>query len=212
MVSRADVIAGVRTNLANAFARSDSGLEVTTVFQRHDLSLVDGKVEWRVDVDVDNMKPGRKSIPVNVLVDGVSATNINVKAVIKRFKEVPVALRSLKRGTLVTAKDIKWKRIEMVRTIDGLIVDDENVIGLAALRTVRKGTPLRQEWFDEPLAIERGERVRVKLVQGGLVINTTAVALGKGRVGDMIQLKNPKSHVRYEARVSAPGQALIQTW
>jgi flagellar basal body P-ring formation protein FlgA len=212
VISRGEIIRDVQTSLEKVATQTNSGLKVVSIFQRHDLKVADGKVSWRIDVDPSSLKPGRRSIAVSALVNGVPEVSINVTAVIKRYLEVPVVRQSLKRGSLVRADDIKWQRIEMARKIEGLVRDEEDVIGMMAVRTVREGTPLRLKWFDEPLAIERGERVRVILVQGGLIINTTAIALGKGRIGDTIQLRNPASHVRYEAKVSAPGQARVQTW
>jgi flagellar basal body P-ring formation protein FlgA len=212
VVKRTDVADGVQQSLAKFAKQTRSGLVVTKVFQRHDLKLSDGGVEWQIDTDPESLVPGRNSIVVNVLVDGDAKKQIKVAAVIKRILDVPVVKRSLKRGSLITARDIKWKRLEMNRDIEGLLVDDQDIIGMVALRSVKAGMPLRVKWFAEPLAIDRGERVKVTLVQGGLIISTTAVALSKGRVGDVIQLRNPKSHIRYEAKVSAPGQALVQTW
>ncbi|MBF0446297.1 MAG: flagellar basal body P-ring formation protein FlgA [Magnetococcales bacterium] len=212
VVKNADIESGVLKSLNKIAKQTRTGLVVTKIFQRHDLNLADGEVVWQIDTDPKSLVPGRNTIAVNVLVNGETKTQIKVAAIIKRFLDVPVVKRTLKRGSLVTANDIKWKRLEMKRAIDGLMVDDQDVIGMVSLRSVKAGMPLRMKWFAEPLAIDRGEKVKVKLVQGGLVINTTAVALSKGRVGDVIQLRNPKSHIRYEAKVSAPGQALIQTW
>lgn len=211
-VSRADLVRDVRIDLERLLAQANPELKVTTLFQRTDLLVGEGKVSLQLDVEPEYLAAGRHPIQVRVLVNGQLEKQIKVMALLKRIVEVPVVRHSMKRGSLVTSRDIKWQRIEMVRAIEGLVKDEEDVIGKVALRSVREGIPLRSKWFDEPLAVDRGDRVNVKLIQGGLIINTTAVALGKGRVGDMIQLRNPSSHVRYEARVSAPGQARVQTW
>ncbi|MBF0446696.1 MAG: flagellar basal body P-ring formation protein FlgA [Magnetococcales bacterium] len=211
-ISRIDVVQGVQKGLEQVVAGSASGLKVSTVFYRQSLELSDGEVIWQIGSDADQLKAGRQSVPVTVLVNGVPETKISVLAVIKRFLEVPVVSRSISRGETVASEDIKWQEIEMVRPIDGLVRDEEDIIGKVAVRTIREGTALRSKWFDAPLAVERGEQVRVQLVRGGLVIRTTAIALDKGRIGDMVPLRNAKSHVRYEARVFAPGQARVQTW
>lgn len=212
VVARADVVAGVRPQLEAVLALANSNLKVTSIFHRHDLKLADGEVTWQVDVDPGSLKPGRRTVQVTALVEGIPEATTKVATVIKGYLDVPVARHNLKRGSSVIASDIEYKRIEVTRPIDGLVGDKEDVVGMMTLRAVREGVPLRMKWFDAPLAIERGESVKVKLVRGGLVINATAIALGKGRVGDTIQLRNPESHIRYEARVSAPGQARIQSW
>ncbi len=212
LVSRAQVVQGVKAPLEAMAVRSGSGLKVVTLFQRHDLNLPDGEVTWRVELDSESLKLGRQPIPVSVLVDGEAVSSISLNAVIKRFVEVPVVRRTIKRGVRITADDIQWHKIELVRAIDGLVKDEMDVIGMVAVRTIREKTPLRTKWFRLPLAVDRGERVRVRVAQKGLVINTVGIALEKGRVGDLIELRNPQSHVRYEARISAPGQALVQTW
>jgi flagella basal body P-ring formation protein FlgA len=212
VVSRVDVMSGVRASLGRALAQNGSGMVVEKIFQRRDVTVADGSIVWQIDTDLDDLNPGRRSIPVTAMVNGVPGTQIKVVAVIKRYLKVPVVRRSLKRGSMVRAKDIKMKRVEMVREIDGLVVNSEDIVGTVTLRKVSKGTPLQMKWFAEQLAVERGDRVMVRLIKGGLRINTTAEALANGRIGEVIQLRNPKSHVRYEARISAPGQALVQTW
>ncbi len=212
VVEKSRVLREVKSHLAMLIATGDPTLEIDRVVMRHDMRVRDGKVDLAFNVDQDKIKPGRLTIPVKILIDGLPEADLNVVALLKRYIAVPVARQSLKRGSIVTARDVKMKRMEMSRPIDGLVADVAEVIGLAPLRTVRAGVPLRAKWFDEPLAVDRGERVRVKLINGGLVINTVGIAMSKGRIGDMVQLKNPKSQIRYEAKVMAPGQARIQNW
>lgn len=212
IISRADVARGVMVDLKRIVDLQGSGFQVGSVYQRYDLNLAEGDVLWQVEAEPGSLHVGRQNVPVNVLVDGVPASKVTVSAVIRRFVTVPVVRRLLKRGDQVTDEDIRWKSIEMTRPIDGLVQDKADVIGMVAQRSIRGDTPLRMKWFNEPLAIDQGDRVLVKLIRGGLVIRTFAIAVEKGRVGDTIQLRNPKSQIRYEAKVSGPGQARVLTW
>lgn len=212
VINRLEIANAVKSEISAILAHSDSGLEVDGVFQRYDLTLDDGSVEWRVDLDPDTIKPGRRNVVAEAWLNGKPVKQLRVSASIKRYMELPMLKRSMKKGEFLSADDIRWKRIEVNRPMDGLVVDDADIIGQVAQRNLRENLPIRSKWFAEPLAIDRGDQVMVKLVQGGLTIRAMAVALNKGRVGDMIQLRNPKSRVRYEARVSAPGQAQVHTW
>ncbi|MBF0156216.1 MAG: flagellar basal body P-ring formation protein FlgA, partial [Magnetococcales bacterium] len=114
------------------------------------------------------------------------------------------------RNQSVGADDLEWQTVEVDKPLRGTILDPKEVVGLTASRQVREGIPLGESWFERPLAVERGSLVRVLLEKGGLVITSSATSVGKGRVGDLVEVRNPRSQRRFMARVVAPGEVRVE--
>lgn len=208
-----EVNQGVRTELQHILTSSGSELRVEDVLYRYLLKLPDGVVQWVVEGGSSSLSPGRQDVAVSVMVDGKLEKAIRVPANLKLVIRVPVVLAPLQRGDTIGAQDIEWREITTVRAIPGLVQSEEDVAGMAAVRRIQEGVPLQLKWFETPMAVDRGDRVRVKVSSGkGLNIETVAVALEKGRVGDTIQLRNPDSQMRYEAKIIGPGAVQLGAW
>lgn len=53
--------------------------------------------------------------------------------------------------------------------------------------------------------VARHQPVRVRLALGTVSIETTAVAIGEGRPGEVIRVRNTATHKTYPVRVAGPG-------
>lgn len=191
---------------------SGGELRVSQVFFRDPLNLPDGRVDWAIRDGVGELKPGRQSVAVAVTVDGRPATVIQVAATLKQLAGYPVLRRAVKRGEVVSEADLRWEEKELDREIPGLVRDAGQVAGQAAAREIKPNRPLQEEWFGSPVAVKRGERLRVVMERGPLTIETVGVARSAGRVGETISLENPDSHRRFEARILEPGRAKALSW
>lgn len=211
-LSRADLSRELGGHLRAVLKASGSELRLVSLHYGKVLDLPDGALTWELEANPDTLQPGRETLMATALVDGAPATTLSVSALFIQKVRVPVARSNIRRGDVVAADDFKWQEVELTRPLPGLVRRPGTLVGKAAIRPVRAGVALRQGWFDAPMAVDRGDRVRIQVVRGGLKIDTNAVALAKGRVGDLIQVRNPKSNVRYEARVTGPGLARVQAW
>jgi flagella basal body P-ring formation protein FlgA len=59
--------------------------------------------------------------------------------------------------------------------------------------------------------ISQGEDVAVQVHFGAVEIQTRAVALQDGRLGELVKLENPTSHATFTAQVIGAQQALVNT-
>jgi flagella basal body P-ring formation protein FlgA len=59
--------------------------------------------------------------------------------------------------------------------------------------------------------ISQGEDVAVRVQSGAVEIQTRAVALQDGRLGELVKLENPTSHATFTAHVIGAQQALVNT-
>lgn len=211
-LSHADVEQALDMRLRAAFEEVGTGLQIVTVAHRSELKLPEGRVSWELGTDVAGLEPGYHTLPVTILVNGRHVARTKVSVTLKQRVQTPMLQRSLKRGEMVYREDVRMHDVVLTRPLRGRIRAIQDVVGMMANRSLRSGKVLVDRWFDLPLAVDRGDRVRIQLVRGALKIETTGVALQRGRVGDQIPVRNPQSRTQYEARITAPGEARVQAW
>lgn len=124
--------------------------------------------------------------------------------------EVPVwtAARTVDRGASVS----NALRVELmpVGTLPhDAVYADESLAGMVARMPLRAGDPVRRSSVEAPIAIERQQLVAVVARRGAVVVDTRAVALESGRVGDVIRLRNVGSESLLSAVVTGVGRAEV---
>ena len=86
---------------------------------------------------------------------------------------------------------------------------NEDIVGMAAARTLLPGVSIPLASLSPPRAIRAGSVVRMIYVDGGLTITATGSALQDGAVGQMMKLRNEDSGVEVSGRVRADGSVLV---
>lgn len=211
-ISRTEVEQVLDVRLRAALEEAGTGLRLVILVHRTDLELPEGTVSLVWNLDVAELGPGRHTLPVAVWVDGVSVRKTRVVVTLEQRVRTPVLRRSLRRGDTVVNADVRMREVVLTRAVPGRIREIRGVVGMVATRSLREDRPLVDKWFESPLAVDRGDLVRIRLVRGALKIETTGVALQRGWVGDLISVRNPQSRLHYEAQITAPGEARVQAW
>ncbi|MEO8099792.1 MAG: flagellar basal body P-ring formation chaperone FlgA [Acidobacteriota bacterium] len=88
--------------------------------------------------------------------------------------------------------------------------DLTDFVGRAPLRTLRTGSVLNHEATAEPILISNGSNLLAEFRSGRLRITVPVVALGSGRVGELISVRNPESKKIFAARVNGPGRVVVE--
>jgi flagella basal body P-ring formation protein FlgA len=81
--------------------------------------------------------------------------------------------------------------------------------GLVARRDFADGAPLLAGFFEPPKAVESGDTVTVVAGVGAAHIEAPGVALGGGRCGDVIAIRNPRSNRTFKARIASAGRVEV---
>ncbi|MBF0437080.1 MAG: flagellar basal body P-ring formation protein FlgA [Magnetococcales bacterium] len=201
----------VMEQMRHYLAGQKSELRVEGAGYRYPLMIPDGTWECVVETGSLTMSPGQHWVETALLIHGQTEKKVRVPVTLKWELRLPVARKALQRGQRVGADDLEWQVLNMVRNVPDVIRDDKEIVSLVANRRVNPGEALQRSWFERPMDVERGEQVRVLAGGSGFSIEAVAVALDQGRVGDLIQLRNPDTQIRYEARISAPGTVSVST-
>ncbi|HEY1735382.1 MAG TPA: flagellar basal body P-ring formation chaperone FlgA [Methylovirgula sp.] len=91
----------------------------------------------------------------------------------------------------------------------GVIDTRSALVGKLARQTLLAGVPIPLNAISEPNAITNGARVRVVFAQDGLEIDTYAIALQAGSVGEVISVRNPDSGSTISGVIQSDGSVRV---
>lgn len=87
-------------------------------------------------------------------------------------------------------------------------VAPDAVEGRAAVIRLRAGTILRERDLKLPVLVKRGDKVVVRAIAGGHVLELDAVAESGGTAGEIIELRYGRERKTFTARITARGEAV----
>lgn len=134
------------------------------------------------------------------------------QVIVQRYREVPVMIRPLMAGELLSEAHIDLQRVEVSRSSGMEVVDPQSVVGMVARRNLPVGTRPKLMDFEAPLMVERGQVTQIIVDNGSVRMKVSgAVALQNGREGDNILFSNPMNEQEpLRARVLRRGLALMK--
>ena len=87
--------------------------------------------------------------------------------------------------------------------------DPEQIVGLAARRTLRAGQPVSQSDFVRPTLVKNGDGVVVIFETRGLTVSGRGEAMESGALGDVVRVLNPQSKRTVIGTVAGPGRVVV---
>ncbi|MCM0604760.1 MAG: flagellar basal body P-ring formation protein FlgA [Xanthomonadaceae bacterium] len=113
--------------------------------------------------------------------DGEGITELTAKIPYRATVYAAVAMKRLKFGQNVTSEDYSMQEIDVTsglyREIRGLLITDESKLSkMQAHQTLMENQPILTSGLIASPDIQRGESVKLKIISGGLSINTMGIA------------------------------------
>jgi flagella basal body P-ring formation protein FlgA len=147
----------------------------------------------------------RVAVWVDVLIDGAFVRSVTVPLQVQAFKNVLVAKRDLPKGAAPQC-DTLSERAEDVAALDSApFPADCKLVQGNLRRAMALGTPLLKSNLQAPIAVAQGDSVSLQLVAGALTLESRAVAIADGEVGQRIAVRPSLSTDTIIAEVIAPG-------
>lgn len=116
-----------------------------------------------------------------------------VKAELRIFDHVVVAARSLGRQEILSAKDLRLERRELTPRLGQPVTRIDDVVGKQVIRGIASDEVITVAAVERPTLLKRGSPITMVFDSGPLRVETQGVAEEGGRIGDLIQVKNPAS-------------------
>ena len=165
-----------------------------------DLKLPEGVVDVKTQLPAQISYISLTPVRVIVFVNGRAFRTMSLTASVKIFDSVLVANHDLRIEVPVTAEDF---RIDEV-AIDGrneYVKDITEIVGLVPHRFIRGGAPVTKGYFQQPVAVNTGQRVNIILNWRGIHATAKGIIMTRGRIGSLVKVKNETSEKILTARV-----------
>ena len=135
-----------------------------------------------------------------IFVNGRPYRTMSFTASVKVYDTVLVANHDLRVEVPVTASDFHLAEV----AIDGrneFVKDAAEVEGLVPHRFVRAGLPVSLSYFQQPVAVNPGQRVTIVVNYHGIRATASGIVMVRGRIGSIVKVKNETSEKILSAKV-----------
>ena len=102
--------------------------------------------------------------------------------------------------------DITWESLNISQIRQSYYTLSEQIIGQEVKRNIGRGSAFINSALDAPTLIKRGESVELQSALGGIQVIANGTALGDGRLGQKIRIKNNQSERIVTGTVIASGK------
>lgn len=145
------------------------------------------------------------SLTVHTRCPGPTSWALYIPAQIAVFRPVATASRNLGRGHRISESDISLELKNTGRLRQGFVTGTDSLIDMELRRPLRSGEAFRVSALVEPMVVERGDQVRLQVNAGSISVLATGTALGSGRVGEQIRVRNDRSERVVRGRILEKG-------
>ena len=149
-------------------------------------------------------------LSVRVLCNGNQPWSLYVPVRLQAWQSVVTAAVSLARGQRVSAADLSLSEVDVSSLRYGYFGHPDEVIGMQMKRTLDAGTPLYPNILAAPEVIRRGDAVIINARGSHMAVQAPGLALGDGRVGEQISVRNTSSERVIRAKVVEAGVVEVQ--
>jgi flagella basal body P-ring formation protein FlgA len=156
-------------------------------------------------------RTGRYEAYIQATLESGVGSRIAVAGTAVELIEIVVPRRAIAQGETITPRDLVMRHVTMAELRPDAALVAEDLVGQEAARPLPAGRALRTRDVTSPPLVRRGEPVRIVYAAAGLEIITAGVALGQGRVGEIVQVQNAASGEIRRGTVGGPRRVLVDS-
>lgn len=124
--------------------------------------------------------------------------------------DVPVLKKTIKAGEVVTETMLTTKPLPTQRLARTAIRDENEIIGMEAVRTTKGGVPLFYNSFRIPPMMRKGQTVSITYQKPMLSLTMEGKALSDGNLGEAIQVIGTQSKRVLTGKVIAANVVIVK--
>ena len=151
----------------------------------------------------------RASIPLEFLSEGTRFRTDQVSVLLAWETAIPVAVRNLNPGEVISDRDIRFKTVRLDSDTDRTVIDRAAVVGYQVQSTVTAGAFFKTEDIKRVPVVREGERVSLESVFGLVKVSALAVSRQDGAVGERVRVVTLAQNRLVWARILGPGRAMV---
>ena len=137
-------------------------------------------------------------------VDGKVEENMSIRGRIEAQATVIATAVPIRKDTILAPQHLKETEMDISELKEpGFLVED--FLGKKLKRSLRAGSPLSAAMVESLPVVYKGERVKIVIQSGALLLTATGLAHSDGKINEPIRVQNLRSNKVLFARVAAPG-------
>ena len=149
------------------------------------------------------------AVSVGVECEGPQPWTIYVRTQVSAQRAVPVLARALARNSVITAADIMLVNQPLEYAGEGIVFDQEQIIGMELTRSLNEGSTLRVRYLRAPKIIKRGQQVTLVSGSGGLEVRMQGKALTDAAHGERVSVATSGSGKTVEGIAHTDGSVHV---
>lgn len=159
-------------------------------------------------VALQTTKPGHIGVDFKSIA-GSDEVRFQMKAIADEWRMMPVAVRPLLKGSIVSANDIQFQRMNGTSMTRDSLENLSDVVGRSLTKDVGQGEMFKASAVVIPPVINSGSRVTLVFRQNRLELTAVGTALENGGLGQDIRVRNDSSKKIVMGRVIEPGLVIV---
>ena len=166
--------------------------EVHFFHQMQNVVLPDGMASIEVDMPGRINYAGMTSVIARFRVDGRICKTLSYTVRVRIYDVVLIAEHDLTYDKAINANDFRQDEV----VIDGrtnYIKDFSLIRNLVPSHMIRAGSPVTINMFRTAMVVAANQPVRLRIRYHGIEASAKGIAMNRGRVGEMIKVKNESS-------------------
>lgn len=188
--------------LENALVERGEYRRHEIIFRQYptDIKLPEGTVDVRAELPTTISYVSLTPVRAIIFVNGRAYRTISFTASVKVYDTVLVANRDLRVEMQVSEGDFRLTEV----AVDGrneYVKEVSQVAGLVPHRFIRAGSPVTLSYFQQPIAVNPSQRVTIIVNYRGIKATAQGIVMTRGRIGDLVKVKNETSKRILTARV-----------
>jgi flagella basal body P-ring formation protein FlgA len=167
---------------------------------------------WGIRIETQPTTSGssaRQTIVVRLYEGQALLEERSVRADVEINTAVLTLKRQIERRESIRTEDLATQRVWITPDGSRPIGKPTEAVGRVAESRLEAGLILRESHVEQPIAVERGERVIVHCISGGIALKAKARALADGRIGQFVEMRLEGRNGTFMARVSGHGVAVL---
>lgn len=172
------------------------------------LPKVDTVRDWTLKVKAE-LPRGSFSVPVDLIKENGQLLPAWVSGRLVTKRKVPVAKKVMAPGERVQPGDVAWEFRDTAYAYDG-IPSAEEISGKRLRLGLRAGDVLWRSQLEKEKAVRRGDLVQVRSGSGAWEVALSVVAQQDAYIGDVVNLKNPKTNSTLTGEVVGQGEVELR--
>jgi flagella basal body P-ring formation protein FlgA len=147
----------------------------------------------------------RVTLWVDVAVDGTFVRALTVPFKVEAYRPVLVAVRDLPAGATPQCESLAVREANVAAFDSPPLPADCRMVQGHLKRALAQGAPLLKLNVQVPAAVAHGDSVSLQLVEGAVMVESRAVAMADGEVGQRINVRPSAGTEAVMAEIIAPG-------